>query len=161
MPKLNYRTGMHRPDDPDIITTVTAGFLKGLSIRAIAAQAQIGKTTLMDWLSEGRREIERFSRDGTELGSHGRFAAQVENAYAAFESANVDVIERSKHQGGKGFIPALAHLRSRNPAEWVEQRQLSIQQDVRVLTASLPALAERELLALLKAKVASGRKLLN
>ena len=161
MPALTYRTKAPRPDDPELIAEVVAGKLLGLSNRAIAAKARIGRRTLDHWLNEGQAELVDFEAGRLlELGSLGRFCAQVEMAAADFEVGNVEVINRAKDEGGNKWIPALAHITRRNPSEWAERRQVQIEQHSTLTVTVLPSLPEQQLLALVQDKLESGIPLL-
>ena len=123
---LNPQRTLPRPDDPAILATVCAAVRHGHSIRATAALAGIAKTTLVDWLAQGRRDLQQAQQDGREPGSHARFASRVESAYAEFEAGNLGYIREARSPDAKGWIPAMALLRSRHPEEWVENRAPSI-----------------------------------
>ena len=115
----------------------------------------------MDWLTAGRLEQAAYDA-GTldELGSHGLFAALYDKAACDREAVNTQAITNSITDNSVNFVPALILNKARNPADWLEARQVNVTSHVTVLTAQLPQLAEQELLALLQAKLASGRHLL-
>ena len=125
-----------------------------MSHKAIAGQLGVARSTLQQWFDLGRKELE----SDDELGSYGRLYVAVQRAYATFEERKVATL--NGEGSDKEWVRDLAHVTRRNPAEWAERRQVSIEQHVTVLHAQLPAMAEAELLALLQAKLASGRKLL-
>ena len=142
------------PDDPQVVDTICDGYEAGMSHKAIAGQLGIARRTLTQWLELGQAELESEN----ELGSYGQLYTQVQSAYARFEERKVASLNGAGSD--KEWVRDLAHVTRRNPAEWAERRQVTIESHVTVLTATLPPLAEHELLALLQAKLESGRKLL-
>ena len=160
MPKLDYDV-MPSPDNPELIAVVAEGFSKGRSLRAIAAKARMARDTLKRWLIEGRRELDVYQAGGMPLlGSYGRFVTLVESSYADFEEQQVEYLDKGKESGGKGWIPALAHLRSVNP-EWSETQRVESTVDVSVThRLELPGVAERALLEIVQAQLLEEQKLL-
>ena len=149
------------PSDPAILESVRNSQLNALSIRVTASRAGIAKTTLMDWLTAGRLELADYNSGKLEeLGSLGSFAVQYDKAACDREAVNTQAITASITDNSVNFVPALILNKARNPADWLEARQVNVTSHVTVLTAQLPQLAEAELLALLSDKLASGRKLL-
>ena len=147
--------------DQHVIDTIQHDWQQGMTQQAIAGHLGMATRTLEDWLAKGREELAAYSSGKTdELGSYGRLSVAVGKAYYQFEADSVAIINDGKLNGGNKWIPALAHVTRRNPAEWAERRQVQIESTVTVLHATLPALAEAELLALLQSKLESGRKLL-
>ena len=142
------------PDDQAVVDTICNGYEAGMSHKAIAGQLGIARSSLRQWLDFGRQELE----SGDELGSLGRLCVAVQSAYARFESRKVATLNGDGSD--KEWVRDLAHVTRRNPAEWAERRQVTIESHVTVLTSQLPQLAEAELLKLLSDKLASGRKLL-
>ncbi len=154
---LPYRTESPQPNDPELIATVVDGYERGLGQRAIAANARMGRTTLDQWIRDGQIELNAYHAGETEtLGSYGLFYSYIERAYAQFEGRKVDKIEAA----GPDWVAALAHVTRRNPGEWAEKRQIQIESTSVVVHATLPQLAEQQLLALVKDKLDSGVKLL-
>ena len=142
------------PDDQHVIAIICDGYEAGMSHKAIAGQLGMARSSLRQWLDFGRAELE----SGDELGSLGRLYVAVQSAYARFESRKVATLNGDGSD--KEWVRDLAHVTRRNPAEWAERRQVSIESVSVTITAQLPQLAEAELLKLLSDKLASGRKLL-
>ena len=162
MPKvLNPDRKLPRPDDPNLIAIAVQGFQRGHSWRHIAARMGIARPTIKDWLRLGHQELEAYNTGQTgELGSYGVFAAQCETAYADFEHKQVEHLDHGKESGGKGWIPALAHLRSVNP-EWSETQHVETHSTVDVTHhLALPGGSEQELLTIVQAALLSDQKLL-
>ena len=147
MPALAQRPTIPRYSDPRIIESVCDSIAHGYSIRATAARAAIGKTTLKDWIALGNQELATLHGD-PEPGSAAFFAACVESAYARFEEENVYFVREARSPDAKGWIPAMALLRSRNPEEWVEKhdRDANVNVTVNVLQVNVSSESEAALL---------------
>ena len=160
MPKLKYRDKLPKPTDEDILTSLEDSQHHCYSVRVTASRAQIAKTTLVEWLQTGRQELAAFDAgQTTELGSFGRLAARYLKAASEAEAANTDAIAASITDNKIAFVPALILNKARNPADWLEARQAAPSVTVSVVVATLPQLPEQQALALIKAKLESGRKL--
>ena len=122
MPALAYRSTLPRPDDPDIIATVSQALKDGHGMRAAAAFARVSKTTLYDWWQLGLEEL----RTGVP-GSHAAFADAVEQSYAAFEAEQLHYVKADRDKA-KGWLPAMTLLDRRNPEEWGQRQQMQIEQ---------------------------------
>ncbi len=157
--QFKYRGRSPKPDDPELIAVIENCQRTGMSHRVTASVAEISKDTLTNWLNLGRSELaawDKANQTWEELGSLGRFAARFERAAAEFEAGNTADIIASIHDKSVNFVPALILNKARNPADWLEARQVNVQQDVRVLTVSvsLPALATQQLLAIAQRELA-------
>ena len=161
--QFSYRGHSPKPDDPKILASITNSQHHGYSHRVTASRAEIAKDTLTNWLNLGRAELRAWDQseaDYSELGKLGRFAARFESAAAECEAGNTDAIVESIHNSKVAFVPALIMNKARNPADWLEARQVEIKQDVRVTFPQLPAMPEQQLLELVQSKLTSGQKLL-
>ena len=155
--KLAYRTTTPSPDDPEVVAAIVQGYEHGLSMRATASSARIAQSTLEKWLYAGRDEVAKFDAGQVEeLGSHGRLCMEIERAYLSFETNRVSALYLGETQGGKGWIAALAWLRSRN-AQWSETQKVESHatHDVNVYV-ELPAGPEQSLLGILQRHLTSG-----
>ena len=162
MPKvLNPQRKLPRPDDPERAQAIVDGFRAGASHRNIAAKAGIARITLQHWLRDGQRELVEYQTGQTaELGSYGQLVRQIETSYGAFEDIQLQHLNHGKESGGRGWIPALAHLRSVNP-EWSETQRVESTVDVSVThRLELPGVAERALLEIVQAQLLEEQKLL-
>ena len=147
------------PSDPNVVSIIAEGFTRGLSQKAIAGRLSIATRTLVEWQTNGHRELEDYnSGDLQELGSLGRLSAEVGKAYYDFESRKIDRVEA----GGADWVAALAHVTRRNPQDWAERRYEHVQQDIRTVSVSvaLTSLPEQQLLALVRDKLDQGTPLL-
>lgn len=161
MPALKYRDRQPRPTDEDILESLEDSQRHGYSVRVAASNARIAKTTLVEWLQAGKREIAAFdSGEAGELGSFGQLATRYLNAASGREMVLTDAITASITDKSVAFVPALISLKARNPADWLEARQAPAQALSVTVHVTLPALPEQQLLAMVKAKLESGRKLL-
>ena len=127
--QFSYRGHSPKPDDPDILASITDSQHHGYSHRVTASRAQIAKDTLTNWLNLGRAELRAWDQseaDYSELGSLGRFAAHFESAAAECEAGNTAAIMASIHNKEVAFVPALIMNKARNPADWLEARQVDM-----------------------------------
>ncbi len=162
MPALKYRTTLPRPDDPDILESIDHSQRQGYSQKVTATNAQIGDTTLVDWLQEGRLEIAALATGQLqELGSTGLFAACYLRAAADREMLLTDAITASITDKSVAFVPALISLKARNPADWLEARSLTVETTSTVtVKVELAQPSEAELLDMVQRKLKTGTYLL-
>ena len=161
---LDRRPHRPKPDDPDILAGVEDCQRRGLSHRATAAILHIATTTVTDWLTAGRTELGEYA-DGklSELGSHGLFAVHFERGAGEREAVNTDAITASITDKSVSFVPALILNKARNPAEWIEARQVNMHVEGSVkhtLSLELPGSSSQELLEMVQARLQSGVPLL-
>ena len=144
MPKvLNPERILPRPDNPELLESVCESQRLGYSQRVTASRAGIGKATLELWLSKGKAEI-----DSGEIGSLGLFVGQYESAASDRESILTDAITASVTDKTINFVPALILNKARNPADWLEARQVNIEANVNVTTVHELGSAAQKAIAL-------------
>ncbi len=154
MPTPKARPTRPHPDDPAIIERFSNAIRIGHPISTAAELAGIGDTTARRYLERGAAEAE-----AEEQGSYRGFWEAFKQAEAAFIDENLQRIQVAA-QEPKHWTAAMTLLERRRPQDFGRNQRIEIESKSVVLHAALPALPEQQLLALLQAKLASGRKLL-
>ena len=158
MPKLKTRPFLPRPDDPDILERIRDAITKGHPLRTAATLAGLHEDTAYGWKSRGRADLDAWDGE-SELSSHGRFVLMLKEAEAACLDRCLDPVEDQIAKGN--WVTGMTLAERRFPQEFGRNQRIEIESRSVTITAALPAVAEKELLALLQAKLASGRKLLS
>ena len=156
MPKLKTRPFLPRPDDPDILERIRDAITKGHPLRTAATLAGLHEDTAYGWRSRGRADLDAWDGE-SELSSHGRFVLMLKEAEAACLDRCLDPVEDQIAKGN--WVTGMTLAERRFPQEFGRSQRVQVESVT--ITAALPAVAEKELLALLQAKLASGRKLLS
>ena len=121
----------------------------------VAAQlAGVPRRTFSRWLHDGRIDLDQ----GVEDSSVARLALAVEKARAECVAHKV---KRVQEAGEKSWQADAWWLERNLPHLYGRNQRIEIESKSIVLHPALPPVAEAELLALLRDKVASGRKLLD